>query len=158
MYRFHVFNGSTWSIVQNFSTNNKLTWTPSKSGTYRFSVNVKKSTAPDSSVIYKTIDNYVVKTNPSPVINSFVVDKVSPSLTGIPLNFTASASGPSTLLYRFHVFDGSTWSIVQNFSTNNKLIWTPSKSGTYRFSVNVKKSTDPDSSVIYKTIDNFVIK
>jgi hypothetical protein len=134
-----------------------LTWTPSKPGTYRFSVNVKKSTAPDSSIIYKTIDNFVI--NPNLIINSFVADKVSPQLTGIPLTLTATAATSSgVLLYRFHVFNGTSWSIVQNFSTNNKLTWTPSKPGTYRFSVNVKKSTDPDTSVIYKTIDNFVIK
>ena len=98
-----------------------MTWTPSKPGTYRFSVNVKKSTDPDSSIIYKTIDNYVV--NPNPVINSFIADKVSPQLTGIPLTLTATASSPSVLLYRFHVFDGISWTIVRNFSTNNKLTW-----------------------------------
>ena len=72
-------------------------------------------------------------------INSFISDKVSPQLAGIPLTLTATASGATGILYRFHVFDGISWSIVQDFSTNNKLIWTPSKSGTYRFSVNVKQ-------------------
>ena len=156
LYRFHVFDGTSWSIVQNFSTNNKLSWTPSKSGTYRFSVNVKQSTASDSSIIYKTIDNYVVNT-PKLVINSFVADKASPQLTATPVTLTATASGAFGVTYRFHVFDGTSWSIVQNFSTNNKLIWTPSKPGTYRFSVNVKQSTAADSSIIYKTIDNYVV-
>ena len=90
-------------------------------------------------------------------INSFVANKVSPQLAGTALTLTANASGAS-VVYRFHVFNGSSWSIVQNFSTNNKLTWTPTKPGTYRFSVNVKRSTDPDSAVIYKTIDSFVIK
>ncbi|MBU3134096.1 hypothetical protein KPL40_16840 [Clostridium gasigenes] len=157
LYRFQVFDGSTWAIVQNYSTNNKLIWTPNKPGTYRIAINVKLTGAPDTDFIYKSIDNFIVTQPTKPIINSFTSDKNSSQQTGTPITFTGSTFGPTGMLYRFQIFDGSTWSVVQNYSNNNKLIWTPTKPGTYRIALNVKLTGASDTDFIYKSIDNFIV-
>ncbi|WP_409193897.1 hypothetical protein, partial [Clostridium perfringens] len=126
-----------------YSSNNKFIWTPDKPGTYRIAFNVKASGDPDDKFIYKAIDNFVINQSDKPIITSFISDKLSSQTVGTPITFTGNASGPAGMLYRFQVFDGSSWKVVQNYSSNNKFIWTPDKPGTYRIAFNVKASGDP---------------
>ena len=54
-------------------------------------------------------------------------DKLSPQPPGSTIMFTAIASGcVAPYEYLWFVFDGSSWTLAQNWSTSNSLTWRPS--------------------------------
>ena len=53
-------------------------------------------------------------------------DKAAPQLTGTPITFTASASGGVTpYQYKWWLFDGSSWSLLQDWTASATFTWTP---------------------------------
>ena len=85
----------------------------------------------------------------TPTITSFTADKTSGQPAGTTIKFTANSNLGSTGLYEFMVKSGSTWSVVQKFSTKNTLDWTPSAAGTYTVRVKIK---DPNSTKSYDAL------
>lgn len=91
-----------------------------------------------------------ISSNSSVSINSINTDKPSPQRTYTNINISASATGRN-LSYRFSISDGSSWSIVQPYSTSANYKWTPSKPGNYTIKVDVKEggsTKDYDASMI----------
>ena len=79
--------------------------------------------------------------NSPPVVSGFVADKVSPQPTGTTVTFTVTASDPDvgdTILYRFWVYSGGSWSVARDWSSSNTFAWTPSAAGDYQFTVWVR--------------------
>jgi hypothetical protein len=58
------------------------------------------------------------------------------------MTWTALATGGTAgpLQYKFWVYDGTSWTMVQNYSTSNVLNWTPSSPGQYAIQVWVRSA------------------
>ncbi|AYE33880.1 triple tyrosine motif-containing protein [Clostridium septicum] len=141
LYQFWIFDGNGWKMVRDYNKSNTFTWNPSKSGNYKVTVyakDINSNKALDSSkaMNYNIVDS-IAKVDPV-VVNSITSDKSAPQAKGTPIKFTAKASGGSTVLYQFWIFDGSSWKMVRDYDKSNTFTWNSSKNGNYRVSVYAK--------------------
>ncbi|UFT99651.1 S8 family serine peptidase [Radiobacillus kanasensis] len=84
---------------------------------------------------------------------NITVDKPSPQNIQTPITLTAHASGGAEKLYKVYVYDGTEWKLLQDYSSSNQYIWTPTKPGTYKFSVHVKQEGSVNAYDDYVTLD-----
>lgn len=76
-----------------------------------------------------TSDVLTVTFNAAPLrVASLTADREAPQPLGTTVNFTAVGSGGNgTYEYQWRVFDGAIWVTKANWSSSNKLVWTPTK-------------------------------
>ena len=60
-------------------------------------------------------------------VSNLTANLAAPQLVGTPITFTATATnGTAPYSYKWWLFDGTSWSILQNWSASNTYTWTPS--------------------------------
>ena len=133
---------STWQMVQAYSNSATLSWSSSgASGTIYFSVWAKDTTSATANFDANATTAYVV----NPVSCSSVTMSASPpspSVHGTQVTFSAAATSCTNPnpLYEFWFLSGSTWQVVQAWSTTSTWTWntTALPAGTYHFGVWVR--------------------
>jgi hypothetical protein len=74
-------------------------------------------------------------------VTNLAADKPSPQSLGLAVLFTAAASGGTApLQFKWWVFDGSVWSVAQDWSTSNSFNWIPAAGGDYIIGVWARSS------------------
>src|SRR6185503_18863840 len=130
-YKWWLFDGANWTILQNWSAGNAYTWTPSVANSaFRVAVWVRNSGS--------TADNYdnpqsngsvafpVNPTTPPLSVTGLTANLTAPQPVGTPVTFAASVSGGSApQQFKWMLYDGSNTSVVQAWSTSNTWTWTP---------------------------------
>ncbi len=146
VYRFWLYDGTSWTLVRDWGTGDNYTWTPSTAGSYKVGVWVKPSTTPgDVSVAYGNLP-FVV----TPPTVALIAAPGSPQVVGTPITLAATSTGVTSPVYRFWLYDGTSWTLVRDWGTGDNYTWTPSTAGSYKVGVWVKPSTTPgDVSVAY---------
>lgn len=158
LYKFHLFDGNEWTVLRDYDTSNKAQWKPTKAGDYKLVVHVKDQSSSKEYDSYKAIE-YTVKELP---INIQGVDLSlnSPQPINTKVTLTAQATGGSTKLYKYNVFDGKTWTVLRDYSSDPTFNWTPEKTGKYKFSVHVKEDGSTasynDYYVFYYDVSNSI--
>lgn len=144
-YEFWLFNGSTWSKVRSYSTVPTWSWntTGLPAGAYSVAANVRAlgSTAAVEAVAYVP---YQITTPATTLL--LTPNIASPQLPGTTVTFGAAASGGSgTYEYRFWVFDGTTWTLGQDYSPLPTFIWntTGLTAGNYQLAADVRNVASP---------------
>ena len=132
-------DGANWTLGQGWSTTNTYRWTPTLAGP-SFRVRVWARSA-DS--LADTLDN--------PLAGQEMPFAIAASPLGVTLAavklgqravFTASVSGTGTYHYKWWMYDGTAWTLRQNWSTSNKFTWkSSSTSASHRMRVWVRRST-----------------
>jgi hypothetical protein len=135
LYKFSVLQGSTWKVVRDYSSTNYYYWTPAKAGSYKIKAEVKDGT--NGKAISKEI-SYTINSGIS--FSSIKTDKASPQVVKAKIKVSAYASGGSSLLYRFKIYNGSSWYTVRNYSSSSTYYWTPTKAANHKIKVEVKDS------------------
>jgi hypothetical protein len=148
-YKWWVFDGSTWTVLQNWTTSTTYTWTPtSANAAYRIGVWARN--AGSTADTYDNGANVSVPFAIAPgapsgalLLTGINANRVSPQRSGTNVTFTAVATGGSgAYQYKWWVFDGTSWTVVQGWSTSNTFTWTtPSFGGTYRVAVWVRNAS-----------------
>jgi len=142
-YRFHLFNGISWSMVQDYGNGN--VWTlPAATpvGIYVVAVDVRTSSAVDRDTV--AYYNYEITTGPATSVD-LTPSQPSPHTAGTDVIFTASGNGSSNYDYRFWLYDGLLWSMMQNYGIGDS--WTLPAStppGDYVIAVDVRTSSAVD--------------
>jgi hypothetical protein len=156
-----VFEGLERSMVRDWSTSSSYTWTPPQPGTtYRVGIWARDATttANVSSVNYSVGFTIVgAAAAPAPTasestqssstasglrITGLTSNLSSPSSMERTVTFTASASGGSgPYQYKWFVFDGTSWTMVRNWSTTATLAWRPTAPGAYRIGIWARDAT-----------------
>jgi N-acetylmuramoyl-L-alanine amidase len=154
LYKLYVYDGRTWRAVTNYTTNNKLSWTPENSGTYKISVHVKNKNSTQNYDDYYVMNFTVL--NSSPKITSVKSNISSPHYINNEINFEVFTVGGSQNLFKYFIFDGTKWSLVQDYTTQSSLKWTPTREGDYKLSVHVKDSKSNKSYDHYYAV-NFTV-
>ena len=156
-YKFIIFNPATnqWFKLQDFSSSNTFIWTAGSNGTRLFYVDVKDAdgNVTRSKVLNVTIDNgsidrLTVKTTVS----------ANTTKTGEKITFTAEGvGGKAGYTYKMVVYNKTTktWGLVQNFNSNNTIIWTAGTAGEREFYIDVK---DADGNVTRSAVMNVTTK
>ena len=137
-------NGGAWTVLQDWSTNTTLAWTPNVSGTYAIGIWARSNGVTADAPQTSALADFVVSVTPpllppsSPVVNPptyavIGVDRPGPQRTGTALTFTASASGgASPYSYKWWVKqNGGPWTVLRDWNTSATLTLTPTTSGTY---------------------------
>jgi hypothetical protein len=146
-YKWWVYNGSSWTIVNNWSGSNTYTWTPTQTSLYyRVGVWVRNATTTadvsdaNLSVAYPITASGL---GAPMTITSLSSNLVSPQTTGTTITFTAAATGGAApYQFKWWVYDGRAWTIVQNWNGSASYTWTPTQANAnYRVGVWVRSAT-----------------
>jgi hypothetical protein len=135
-YKWMTFDGTAWSVKQDWSTNDRLTYTlPTANPAFHARVWVRGSTSTEDAPEAEAVLDYPINSTRATGV-TITTDKTSPQAPGTTVVWTARATGSSTPHYKFQLFDGATWSTVRDWSASNTYTWTPAVAGAnYRVSV-----------------------
>ena len=146
-YRFLIFNGTAWTLVQNYSASPTFAWntTGLPAGNYLVDVDVRNIGSPAD----REANFYLSYTLTTPVTGLSVISDVpTPHLHGTPVSFAATGSGGSgNYEYEFDFFNGTSWVQVQPYSGTS--IWTMPgtiAAGSYTIGVNVRNAGSSNGS------------
>lgn len=74
---------------------------------------------------------------------NLVADPVSPKPAGTPVTLTATAENGAVVKYKFDLStDHTIWTALQDFSTSNSFIWTPTSAGDYFLRVSAREGDE----------------
>ena len=140
-YKFYVFNGTSWSVGQDWSSSNTWTWVPPAQGTYTVQVWARNAGSGAQYDAWLGSAPFVAGA-PEPLrMTNLVANRSFPINAGTTVNWSAGAvggTGPYT--YRFWVYNGSTWTIGQDWSAASTFVWTPPVGGQYTIQVWVRNA------------------
>jgi hypothetical protein len=140
-YKFLVFNGSTWSIGRDWNTSSSWTWVPPAAGSYFFQVWVRTAGSATAFDAWIGAGPAAVGAPQSLVVSSLAISPTAPPVAGSQTTITAVATGglgPYT--YKFFVYDGTGWSVGQDWSAASTFTWIPPAAGSYSFQVWVRNA------------------
>jgi len=146
-YQFWVNNGSTWTLMQDYSALDSVTWNTAglPVGQYVIQVNVRSTGS--TTLPYEAASTVGFALQPGiPLVTGATItsNPTSPKPVGFDIvNFIAGGIGGSgTYEYQFWLNDGVTWSMVQDYSLVNDFAWNTSgvTAGTYAIQVNVRSA------------------
>ena len=151
-YRFWVQNpGGPWTIRQDYSSSNTFNWDINglPAGDYGLEVDVRDQS--NHSVSYEQHANttYTIQSANScgsASGSSLSAAPPSPSPTGSTITLTAFTTGCPNPRYKFWIKPpGGSWTVVQDYSTNNKYVWGPpatDHAGTYGVEADFRDAQD----------------
>jgi hypothetical protein len=140
-YKFWVWDGSAWSIGRDWSSGNTWRWIPPMTGHYSFQVWVRNASSVSNYDGWRASSTYAVGSPASLAVMSLSADRTWPVPAGTPVKWTATAvggTGPYT--FRFFVYNGSTWTVGQEWSSADTWTWIPSAAGAYLVQVWVRSA------------------
>jgi hypothetical protein len=124
-YQFWLDNGTTWTILQPWSTTATLTWTPTVTNANYYIVAWMRSAGNTANQPEKyAVMSYVI----APPISAVTLtsDRPAPQAPGTAVTFTATATGGATPYeFQWWVDNGTTWTIAKPWSTSPTFTWTP---------------------------------
>ena len=152
MYRFWLGDLTTgkWIMLQDYSLNSTIKWTPAYAGDFEVSTHVRDS---NSNLAFEAVKFSDIKVS-NPILGKAGVPTFSiiPSETyvndpngyyiGRHYQLTSIATSTNKTLYRFWWGDLTTgkWVMLQNYSTNSSINWKAPYAGKFELSVHVKDS------------------
>ena len=140
-YKFRIKDNAvgTWSIVQDYSSTNTWSWTPTQAGSYDIQVMVRNVGSQAAYEVMRKLTFNIVASSPVSAA-TLTADKTTPVVYGTvgAVTFTALASGGTgTYEYQFRSRTNPTgaWTIVQPYSPANTWSWSPAGPGAYDIQV-----------------------
>jgi hypothetical protein len=136
-YKWWVADGTASSVGQNWSTSNRFAWTPTTSSNYSVTVWARNASstndAPDNPAAILTAPFSISDGSSSPsslwspvTLVSLTTDRIPPQFMGRFVTFTAVAAGGSlSYRYKWRVYDGTAWTVLQDWSPSNTFRWRP---------------------------------
>lgn len=153
-YKFTVTNDKGGaSVISNYSSANKVVWTPSATGDYTISFDVKDSEGNENNrtlVISVEDDSALVK----PVIKSVFPANLNLIKVNTPATVTVKAGGGKTgtnlLFYKYVVTDPNNVQNTPYYTLNSTYSFTPLMAGEYTVNVYVQGSDNSTVNKEYK--------
>lgn len=137
VFKFLINNGDGWVTLQNYSPTNNLSWKPKSDGNYKVKVQVKHSLSREKFDAEQEMDIIIFEPATLKEVHTYK-SNLLPVKSNI--NLSAIAKNNKNIEYRFSVFNGSDWVVLQNYSTTSKLRWKPTKAGIYKLKIELKNS------------------
>jgi hypothetical protein len=141
--------------VQNWSTSNTYSWTPTAPGNFKIVAWARSSgntvEGPENNA-YGVVDFSVTPLS----VTSLTADKASPQPGGTTILFTATAAGGvGPIQFKWWILPpNGNWFAVQNWSTSNTYSWTPTAPGNFKIVAWARSSGNTaDAPEAYGVID-----
>jgi hypothetical protein len=132
-YKWWVKGGSgAWTMVQDWSSSATFAWTPATANSY--TVEVWGRSAGNNANTYEAYQDlaYTITAGSPLTFSTTTTDKASPQAAGTIITFTANASGGTApYQYKWWLKTGTTWSMVQDWSSSTTFAWTPGTANSY---------------------------
>jgi hypothetical protein len=146
-WRVSTDGGASYITAQEWGDSRAFTWTPGAPVfDARVSVWVRSRGVTTDAPQAQSSMPYVISA-PAPstgplVLSSITSNVASPQPTGATITFTANASGGTAPhQYKWWLFNGTSWIVVRDWTTDNTYAWTPSgASSAYRVGVWVRNA------------------
>jgi len=143
-------DGLNWSVIQDWSPSNTVTWSPTMvNANSRVGVWVKNGDNPNDTYQASGSIPFAITEPPPLALTGISTDNTAPQPTGTSILVTATATGGvAPLQYKWWATsDGANWSVIQNWSANNTVLWTPNTSGNdSRVGVWIKGANNPNDT------------
>lgn len=142
---YRLKDASSWTAAQTFSSNAKITVTPSKAGTYEVCAKVKDNTG-------TTVPKYFTLTVNPKLSNKFSVSSnhITPNTSVTVTCAAAGGAGSYTYLVQYRKSGASSWTVKQNYSTNTSVSILFTSVGDYEVNVIIKDALGDTNSAIKK--------
>jgi uncharacterized protein YkuJ len=155
-YRFFVRENGNTTTLQDFSTNNTISWTPTKSGRYTIIVHARDKS-------YHGAIGYEARAEISFEVNGGKVTSVNVSLSETPkigsvISLTATSEGGLDPDYRFFVVKDGILTILQEYGNGNIANWVPTEAGIYKIIVHAKDTSYPNIGYYHEARLEFTIE
>ncbi len=141
LYQFHIYNYQTklWTVATDYTATPALNWTFTGEGKYQVMCFVKDKTS--ASQYDKVAYSEVTASKPSITLNGMTPSQLA-TTTGKQETFTVSASGGTSLLYQYHIYNYQTklWTVATDYTASPSMKWTFSDTGKYQVMCFVKDS------------------
>jgi hypothetical protein len=143
-YKWWLFDGTTWMVAQTWSTAATFTWTPTVSAGYTISVWARSAGNAADAAEKSAGTLYSIVTTASVSSVTLGASRATPQAPGTTVTFSATAAGGiAPYEYKWWLFDGTAWTVVQAWSTTATFTWTPTVSGGYTISVWARSAGNP---------------
>ena len=145
-YKWWLFNGSGWVAVQTWTPSATWTWRPTDANpAYRVGVWVRSSgSTRDGTEGIASYTSIAFPIGPTPplTVTGIAADLAAPQPVGTGIRFTAAAKGGTPpYQYRWWVFDGTTWTVAVEWTSEATFDWTPTAAHAgYRIGVWVRSA------------------
>jgi len=148
-YEFYFWNGSTWSIVQNYSTSDSWIMPSNMAeGTYAIQVNVRGAGRTVESDASTRINSYRITAPPATGVTLAATPSGSQT-AGNTVSFTAMGQGSTGYEFQFWLYNGTEWALAQDYGTADTWVMpAATPAGSYTVQVNVRgtdRITEQDS-------------
>ena len=144
-YSFWRYDATGTVLIQDWSTNATLNWTPGRVGSYHIEVRVKGDDAGSyeakKNILVEVTSSTESKANVTAItVNSGYVSANAAAKKPVTIRANATATNGADLLYKFYVYDEHMREMtLRDYSPNPNCVWTPRKAGlTYTIYVLVK--------------------
>lgn len=123
-YRWWLHNGTSWELLRDWTTSPLLTWTPSSANAnYVVTVWIKDA---NSTTATWDVNGSMSFPIVAPLQVAMSANRTAPQLRGASITFTAAASGGTApYQYRWWVYNGASWQMLRDWTTNASYTWTP---------------------------------
>lgn len=156
-FRASTDNGTTWTVIRDYTSEPTFTWTPPTPANYLLDVLAREVGSPKPYDVRVALP-YLV----NPAISAVALTTVPATQTAIntPVKLTATPTGGGTLRYRFQVNNESGWVDIPTNGLVNTCTWTPKVAGDYSLQVLVHEvgsaaEVDASQSIAYKVTSTF---
>lgn len=146
-------NWSEWGVIQNFSSNESMTWIPRDYGIYTLCVDVK-----DEQGNIESARVNVEVGEPKWNWNSIVTSVNSPQILNMEIKLSPQIDGNTyglTYKYVWMKNNWSEWGIIKDFSESDSVVWKPMEPGEYQLYVDIK---DNKGDITTKTLPYTILK
>jgi hypothetical protein len=140
-YQFRIYDPNTakWGMLQDYSTSDSATWTPTQSGSYQVLVYARSAGSIVHYEAYKTLTFNISDSQPVTGV-TLKTDKPDFNLLSSvgTVTITAGAldgTGPQEYLFRIYDPNTAKWVMLQDYSTSATTTWTPTATGSYNIHV-----------------------
>jgi uncharacterized repeat protein (TIGR03803 family) len=162
LYKFWLYCSSTgaWTVVQDYGVAHGFTMTPAAADTCAVQVWVRSSGSTGNYEAWQSSGMFSITAIAPVAVTSLVPNVPPPFLAGVPIRWTAAATGGTApLSYKFWLYRSSTnaWSVLRDYATLDSVTYTPMAGETQAIQVWVRSGGSTSAYEAWRSSGTFVV-